>query len=203
MITKEQDYIMPQEPVSSFQRLSSRHINVPHKIDAIDTGYVPRVLTAIDTGYVLHSVACLSDSEIWTCGSKKIMKLFNLQRELVQSANTESGNKPSDIAVTRRGNLVYTDENDRTVNIMKKSVTQTIIRLRQWIPRGVCSSSSGDLLVIMDSKDTARINKQRLFVTLAPQTERNKVSSTMIEDSLSIWLVMINILLRTEMKISV
>ncbi|XP_065937321.1 tripartite motif-containing protein 2-like [Magallana gigas] len=172
LITKEQDYIMPQEPVSTFQRLSSRHINVPHKIDAIDTGYVPRVLTAIDTGYVLHSVACLSDSEIWTCGSKKIMKLFNLQRELVESVNTESGNKPSDIAVTRRGNLVYTDENNRTVNIMKKSVTQTVIRLRQWIPRGVCSSSFGDLLVIMDSKDY----KQTKVVRYSGSTDREKQS---------------------------
>lgn len=63
------------------------------------------------------------------CGSKKIMKLFNFQRELVQLVNIELGNKLLDIVVIRRGNLVYIDENDRIVNIMKKLVIQMIIRL--------------------------------------------------------------------------
>lgn len=81
------------------------------------------------------------------------MKLFNPQIELVQSAKTKSGNNPSDIVVTRRGDMVYSDKDDRTVNIVKKSETQTVIRLRQWIPRAVYSSSFGDLLVFMDSQD--------------------------------------------------
>lgn len=62
-------------------------------------------------------------------GSKKIMKLFNFQRELVQLVNIEFGNKLLDIVVIRRGNLVYIDENDRIVNIMKKLVIQMVIRL--------------------------------------------------------------------------
>lgn len=49
--------------------------------------------------------------------------------------------------------MVYSDKDDRTVNIVKKSETQTVIRLRQWIPRAVYSSSFGDLLVFMDSQD--------------------------------------------------
>lgn len=101
----------------------------------------------------MHRVSCLSDLEIWTCVRTKIMKLFNPQIELVQSAKTKSGNNPSDIVVTRRGDMVYSDKDDRTVNIVKKSETQTVIRLRQWIPRAVYSSSFGDLLVFMDSQD--------------------------------------------------
>lgn len=62
-------------------------------------------------------------------GSKKIMKLFNIQRELVQLVKIEFGNKLLDIVVIRRGNLVYIDENDRIVNIMKKLVIQMVIRL--------------------------------------------------------------------------
>lgn len=62
-------------------------------------------------------------------GSKKIMKLFNFQRELVQLVKIEFGNKLLDIVVIRRGNLVYIDENDRIVNIIKKLVIQMIIRL--------------------------------------------------------------------------
>ncbi|XP_052702911.1 E3 ubiquitin-protein ligase TRIM71-like [Crassostrea angulata] len=113
---------------------------------------VPQVITTIDTGYdYLHGVTCLNDTEIWTRGYDNMMKLFNLQGERVESIRTKSGNRPHDIAVTRSGDLVYTDNNDRTVNIVNNTQIQTVIRLQGWKPCGVCSTSSGDLLVVMDS----------------------------------------------------
>uniref|UniRef100_K1Q950 Tripartite motif-containing protein 2 n=1 Tax=Magallana gigas TaxID=29159 RepID=K1Q950_MAGGI len=116
---------------------------------------VPRIITQIDTKYGgLCSVSCLNDEKMWTCGDQdNIMRLYNLHGELVKSVQTKSGNRPYDIAVTRSGDLVYTDYHDRTVNIVKNTQTQTGIRLRGWIPWGVCSTSSGDLLVVMDSDD--------------------------------------------------
>ncbi|XP_052708710.1 uncharacterized protein LOC128183648 [Crassostrea angulata] len=116
---------------------------------------IPNAVTVINTGYEnIYSVSCLNDRELWTCGDDKIMKLFNLRGELVTSKSipTNSGNKPSDIAVTRSGDIVYTDFKDRTVNIVKNEQIQPI-RLRDWRPRGVCSTSSGDLLVITISDD--------------------------------------------------
>uniref|UniRef100_K1PSV4 Brain tumor protein n=1 Tax=Magallana gigas TaxID=29159 RepID=K1PSV4_MAGGI len=114
---------------------------------------IPNAVTVINTGYEnIYSVSCWNDRELWTCGDDKIMKLFNLRGELVKSIPTNSGNKPSDIAVTRSGDLVYTDFKDRTVNIVKNEQIQ-LIRLRDWRPRGVCSTSSGDLLVITISDD--------------------------------------------------
>ncbi|XP_065939480.1 E3 ubiquitin-protein ligase arc-1-like [Magallana gigas] len=82
---------------------------------------VPRIITQIYTKYVgLRSVSCLSDEEImWTCGGDKILRLYNLSGKLVKSVQTKSGNRPQDIAVTRSGDLVYTDYGDRTVNIVK------------------------------------------------------------------------------------
>ncbi|XP_062583685.1 uncharacterized protein LOC134245412 [Saccostrea cucullata] len=115
----------------------------------------PETVTTIDTGYEnLYEVACLSDEEIWTSGDDNTVKLFSInQGSLLKSIKTKSGNMPWDIAVTTSGDLVYTDNSDRTVNIVKNEEIEEVIRLQNWIPRGICSTSSGDLLVIMISDD--------------------------------------------------
>uniref|UniRef100_K1PLX7 Tripartite motif-containing protein 2 n=1 Tax=Magallana gigas TaxID=29159 RepID=K1PLX7_MAGGI len=158
-ITEEQDYSMPPQGDESS----------PQDRSLMD---VPRVITAIDTGYkYLYGVTCLNDTEVWTYGIDNMMKLYNLQGELVKSIQTKSGNTPWDIAVTRSGDLVYTDYKDRTVNIVKNTQTQTVIRLRGWRPYRVCSSSSGDHLVVMDSDD----DKQTKIVHYSGSTKKQSI----------------------------
>ncbi|XP_052705859.1 E3 ubiquitin-protein ligase TRIM71-like [Crassostrea angulata] len=156
--TEEQDYSMPPQGAESS----------PPDRSLMD---VPRIITDIDTGYErLYGVTCLNDTEVWTRGSNNIMKLFNLQREQVESIQTKSGNIPEDIAVTRSGDLVYTDYGNRTVNIVKNRQIQTVIRLQGWKPRRVCSTSSGDLLVVMNSDD-----KQTKVVCYSGSTEKQSI----------------------------
>nr|XP_022324209.1 uncharacterized protein LOC111125044 [Crassostrea virginica] len=62
----------------------------------------PRILTCTLTECRdVLSVSCLSDSELWTRGGDNIMRLYNLQGELLRSLKTKSGNEPQDMAVTR------------------------------------------------------------------------------------------------------
>ncbi|XP_062602815.1 uncharacterized protein LOC134264538 [Saccostrea cucullata] len=131
-------------------------------------------VTTIDTGYreYLYNVACLSDEEIWTRGDDNTMKLFSInQGSELKSITTKSGNTPCDIAVTKSGDLVYTDYDDRTVNIVKNEKIEEVIRLQNWNPKGVCSTSSGDLLVIMESDD----NKQTKVVHYSGSTEKQTI----------------------------
>nr|XP_022305046.1 E3 ubiquitin-protein ligase TRIM71-like [Crassostrea virginica] len=132
---------------------------------------VPRLVTDILTsGYdYLYHVSCLSDEEIWTSGHNEIMKLYNLKGELLKSVQTKSGNRPEDIAVTRSGGLVYAD--DRSINLVSGTQIQTLITLRGWRPRGLCSTSSGDLLVTMTSDD----KKQTKVVRYSGTTEKQTV----------------------------
>ena len=98
------------------------------------------------------------------------MKLYNLKGEVLKFVKTKSGNEPGDIhvAVIRRRGLVYADLKGSCINLVrgtqkqtgfkqlrKKSKTKilTLIILRGWIPCGLCSTSSGDLLVIARSDD--------------------------------------------------
>ncbi|XP_061168984.1 uncharacterized protein LOC133178256 [Saccostrea echinata] len=82
----------------------------------------PETVTTIQTGYVLlYNVACLGEKEIWTRGNERTMKLYSI-------------NQGSPI---------------KTVNIVENEKIEKVIRLQNWRPSGVCSTSSGDLQVIM------------------------------------------------------
>ncbi|XP_062571275.1 uncharacterized protein LOC134233324 [Saccostrea cucullata] len=132
----------------------------------------PELITTIATRNLrLHSLTCLSDEEIWTCGLRNIMELYNLQGKLLKSIQTKSGSVPRDMAVTRSGDLVYTDPDTRTVNIVKNEQIQEVIRLQGWTPHYVCSTSSGDLLVTMVSNDY----KQLKVVLYSGSTEKQTI----------------------------
>ncbi|XP_062604519.1 E3 ubiquitin-protein ligase TRIM71-like isoform X2 [Saccostrea cucullata] len=133
----------------------------------------PKTVTTIDTGYrELYNVTCLSDEEIWTSGFDSTMKLYSInQGSLLKSITTKSGNGPQDIAVTKSGDLIYTDSWDKTVNIVNNEKIEEVIRLKNWRPYGVCSTSSGDFLVIMDSDD----NKQSKVLRYSGSTEKQTI----------------------------
>ncbi|XP_056007715.1 E3 ubiquitin-protein ligase Midline-1-like [Ostrea edulis] len=131
----------------------------------------PRLTATIDTGYRhgLYSVSCLSEDQVWTCGDNKTMKLLNLQSKLLTSIQTKSGNEPYDIAVTRDGDLVYTDYN--TINLIKNKQIQTMITLQGWVPLYVCCTAGNDLLVTMVSDDW----KQSKVVRYSGSTEKQSI----------------------------
>ncbi|XP_061193417.1 tripartite motif-containing protein 3-like [Saccostrea echinata] len=98
------------------------------------------------------------------------MKLYNLEGKLLKSIQTKSGNIPLDIAVTKSGEPIYTDLNERTVNIVKDIKIQEVIRLFGWKPYNVCCTSLGDLLVTMVSDDE---KQAKVFRFTANSIEKN------------------------------
>ena len=130
---------------------------------------VPRLITHITTKYKkLNRVSCLSDDEIWTRGEETVLRLFNISGKLIKEVQAKSGNIPEDIAVTQSGDLMYSDYNDSSLNLVSGSHAQPLIRLQGWKPRSVCIASSGDLLVIMRRDD----GKQTKVVRYSGSTEK-------------------------------
>ena len=136
----------------------------------------PEITACIDTHFKsLYNVACRSDDEIWTRGLDKVIRMYNIKGELLESIQTRSLNEPYDIAVLQSGELVYTDPKDCSVNIVRNAQVEPLIRLAGWVwtwkPLGVCSEASGDLLVTMVSFD----HKQTKVVRYRGSKEKQSI----------------------------
>ncbi|XP_078322191.1 uncharacterized protein LOC111112041 [Crassostrea virginica] len=157
--TEEQEYVVPS-PGTKFSPLDRLFVDVPRLITEIPTkGY-----------HSLYNVSCLSDEEIWTSGDNKILMLYNLHGKLLKTIQTKSGTAPQGIAVTRSKDLVYADDSDSSINLVSGKKIQRLIMLRGWTPCGLCSTFSGDLLVIMDSDNDKQTKVVRYSGSMETQT---------------------------------
>lgn len=114
-------------------------------------------------------VSCVSNTEIWTSGCDEFLRLYNLEGKLVKFIKTKSGKVPIAIAIIRFDDLIYADNYDRSLNIVKGTEVHTMIRLQEWRPIGVCSSSSDELLLLMVNDS---YNQKKLCVI--PDLQKNK-----------------------------
>nr|XP_022322669.1 uncharacterized protein LOC111124097 [Crassostrea virginica] len=111
----------------------------------------PRIVKNVQTDYLgynpLRSVSCLSNSELWTCGTDETMRLYNLQGELLKSVKTKSKNGPQDIALTLSEDLVYTDYNNRSINLVRDTRIQTLITLQAGYTKYLSENRNFDICV--------------------------------------------------------
>ncbi|XP_062585763.1 uncharacterized protein LOC134247402 [Saccostrea cucullata] len=116
----------------------------------------PGIIASVGTQYTsnLYNVVGYTDRQIWTSGDDCSIKVFHSdQKALLKTFSTLSGHRPESIAIISTGHLVYTYYHERSVNILKDEENYHVIRLENWIPHGVCKTSSGRFLVIMISND--------------------------------------------------
>lgn len=132
----------------------------------------PRVIQFIQTEYKnpkrLLNVSCSRDDEIWACARDNVIHFFCFHVDMVKSIKTR--NLPFDITVTRKGDLVYTDVINKTVNIVKNTQINTLIKLRDWRPLNICSTSTDDLLVFINSDDDEKTKIVRYCGSIEKQT---------------------------------
>ncbi|XP_048740769.2 uncharacterized protein LOC125654771 [Ostrea edulis] len=108
-------------------------------------------ITTIPTGVIpLGHVACVGVDEAWVSGGDKTIRRVDIHGSVRDTVTTTCEDWPNDITVTRQGELVYSDGNNRTVNIVRHGRTETLITTPQgWHPDKLCCTKSGDILVSM------------------------------------------------------
>lgn len=157
-----------------------RYINDPSSSDVVSSPLmdIPRILSDIATDFEHTNKLChvtyVSNRENWIGGLDGFIRLYILRGARFRSIKTKSGNVPFGIAFIRVNDLVYADYHDRSLNIVKltgNTCINALIRLQGWKPRGVCSTSSDDLLVFMVN-DT---NTQSKVVRYSCSTEKQTI----------------------------
>jgi hypothetical protein len=114
-------------------------------------------ITTILTGvHPLRNVACVGVDEAWVCGKDKTIRRVDIHGSVRDTVTTTRQCWPGDITVTRQGELVYSDANNRTVNIVRHGRTETLITPQGWHPEKLCSTKSGDILVSMGTIDVSQ-----------------------------------------------
>nr|XP_034309520.1 uncharacterized protein LOC117683785 [Crassostrea gigas] len=131
----------------------------------------PELVATIQTGYKqVYNVTYLNEDCVWTFGSTKDIKCFNMKGELLHTVSNKSEQRPNDIAVDGDGNLLFSDGKSGTVNKVNNGQTEELIRLQGWKPSKLCVTSNGDLLVTMYSGDKTQSKVVRYSGSTKKQT---------------------------------
>ncbi|XP_061186636.1 uncharacterized protein LOC133194746 [Saccostrea echinata] len=102
----------------------------------------------------LNAVACFGTHEAWICGESKNICRIDLHGFQKEAVTATCKYFPGDIAVTKNGELLYSDINNRTINIVRKGISETLLPIpKEWYPYTLCFTRSGDILVGMFTAD--------------------------------------------------
>ncbi|XP_061179115.1 tripartite motif-containing protein 2-like [Saccostrea echinata] len=135
-----------------------------------------RVIATISSSVVksTYSVACLGADEAWVSGGSNIIRRFNIHGFEIDSVRIDVKNTFKGITLTRQGDLIYSDADNNTVNIVRHKKIEILITIPNgWRPWGLYCTRSGDILVSMSDVDS-RLKKIVQYQEGAVKCEINK-----------------------------
>ncbi|XP_052696874.1 uncharacterized protein LOC128175355 [Crassostrea angulata] len=124
---------------------------------------IPTVTSVIDTGFPadekyksrLFDMAVTDDNKVWMGGASNELKLFDLQGHL---HHTVSITNIGMYLCMHNKQVVYSDQSDNTMKmIFGTDNVVTMFTTGDWVPYGVTSTASGDLLVCLRKDDQSKV----------------------------------------------
>lgn len=126
----------------------------------------PLVVATIQTGSdIPRRVVCLGSSGAWVSGIDDVIEAWSMddKRSVRDIFQTESGRRPTDLALSLDGRIVYTDHFRKKILKYKNRQVKTVLLFRKWSPSGICYTSSGDLLVGLSNADYSEKKIRRYY----------------------------------------
>nr|XP_011454001.2 uncharacterized protein LOC105346916 [Crassostrea gigas] len=126
---------------------------------------VPTVTSVIDTGFPasekyksrLYDMAVTDDNKVWMGGYSTELKLFDFQGHLNHTVNITGIISCLYLCIYNK-KVVYTDQPNKAVQMISDTDTVvTMFTTGKWVPRGVTSAASGDLLVCLCKDDQSKV----------------------------------------------
>ncbi|XP_052699642.1 uncharacterized protein LOC128177118 [Crassostrea angulata] len=123
---------------------------------------VPKVTSVIDTGFPadenqnrLLDMAVTDDNKVWMGGASRELKLFDLQGHL---QHTVSINDHGVYICMYNKHVVYINQPNKAVRMISDTDSVvTMFTTEDWVPFGVTSAASGDLLVCLLKDDQNKV----------------------------------------------
>ena len=108
-----------------------------------------RVVATIPTDFKsLLGGACVGDAEAWIHKDKTTITRIEINGTEKDTFITTYQYGLCGIALTREGELIFSDSNSKTVNVVRHGESETLITTPEgWSPRRLCCTRSGDILV--------------------------------------------------------
>ena len=108
-----------------------------------------RVIATIPNTFIpLWDVACVGEAEVWIHGTQKFIFRIDIHGTVRETVYTSCLDWPNGISVTRERELMYSNDNSGTVNIVRDRKSETLITPPSgWTPAELCCIRSGDILV--------------------------------------------------------
>ncbi|XP_062610735.1 E3 ubiquitin-protein ligase TRIM45-like [Saccostrea cucullata] len=119
-----------------------------HNLDLF-TSELNKVIATIPTKVKpLLKVVCVGSDKAWISGKDTTIYCVDIHGEVQDSIKTASLERPTDITLTKQGDLIYTDYKNKTLNIVRQGRIEVLVTTQEgWKPRGLCATGSGDVLV--------------------------------------------------------
>ncbi|XP_062575189.1 uncharacterized protein LOC134237104 [Saccostrea cucullata] len=111
---------------------------------------LPLTIGDINTDEKISHVACIPHTDhFFVSGLSGIIKEMNKVGEVLKIAKNID---PHALTVTREGHLVYIEKMTNEINMLVGDKTKCLLKVKDWMPNAICSTSTDDLLVLMTSK---------------------------------------------------
>nr|XP_022295812.1 uncharacterized protein LOC111105731 [Crassostrea virginica] len=122
----------------------------------LDSARVLRTIRPSKPYKHLRRIVCLGAAEAWVIGEKANVKRIDIHGSVKEKVRCQ--NIPSDISLTEKGELIYSDQRNRTVNIIRQGKIEVLITVPNgWQPLGICYTRSRGMLVSLQMSDRNKI----------------------------------------------